>query len=372
MAQFIKHFVQDLDQDLKVRQCGTIVFNADDLSNVIEVDLYHGETPAELSGSVVGAVICSDGSTVPITGGTISGNTVSITLTGDCFAIPGPIGVGVQIVNGTEKTTVLKAVYNVELFTTDTVIDPGSRITLSVSDLISQIDTAVDSIPADYSDLLDSIAPTYSELTFPIEAGTVCWHEGNLYQATQEIASSETWTDAHWTSAVISEIMAGKDVVKYIAPEYNASDPEVWYMAGDTVSHDGKVYVCTSTQIIQGAFNPAYWQETDVYTAGKNAARKITDNLENTIAPEFDRMLAYSVGDYVYNGSTLYRFTSAHTSGNQWSSSEVEEVTVAGELKAGKSSLQTAVEDIEQDISDLENALETATVAETKTYLNIT
>ena len=98
-AQFTKHFVQDLTQDIKIRQCGTIVFNADNLSNVITVDLYNGTEPYSGGGTVAGAVICPDGATVPLTG-TLSGNVASVTLTGDCFAIPGQIGIGVQVITG--------------------------------------------------------------------------------------------------------------------------------------------------------------------------------------------------------------------------------------------------------------------------------
>lgn len=205
MAQFVKHFVQDLQQDIKIRQCGTIVFNSDALSNVIEVELFDGGEPATITGSVVGSVICSDGSTVPVTNGTISGNVVSITLTADCFAILGQIGVGVQIDTDGVKTTVLKAVYNVEPFETDTVIDPGSRITMSVADLIDDIDTAIASIPADYSDLLAAIAPNYSSLTFPVPKGKFCWYDGDLYRAKDTISSSEAWTAAHWDAAVVGD-----------------------------------------------------------------------------------------------------------------------------------------------------------------------
>lgn len=120
MAQFEKHFVQDLTQDIKIRQCGTIVFNADNLSNVISVELYNGTEPYSGGGTVAGAVICPDGATVPLTG-TLSGNVASVTLTGDCFAIPGQIGIGVQVITGSTKTTVLKANYNVELFETEKV-----------------------------------------------------------------------------------------------------------------------------------------------------------------------------------------------------------------------------------------------------------
>lgn len=202
MAQFLKHFTQDLAQDLKIRQCGTLVFNADDLSNVISVDVYNNGEPATLPGTVVGAVICSDGSTVPIDNGTISGNTVSMTLTGACFAIPGQIGVGIQIVNGDVKTTILKAVYNVEKFTTDDVVDPDSRITLSVSDLIDAIADAIATIPASYSDLLAAIAPTFSSSTAYF-AGQFVWYNDNLCQFITDHAAGS------WNSTEVKEGIIG-------------------------------------------------------------------------------------------------------------------------------------------------------------------
>ena len=191
MAQFPKTFIQNLKEDVKIRQLGTIVFNADNLSNVINVELYDGDTPATLSGTVVGAVICPDGSTVPIDNGSISGNVVTMTLTAACFAIIGQIGVGIQIVSGDVKTTIFKGIYNVDRFETDNVIDPDSRITMSVSDLIDDIATAVASIPADYSDLMAAIAPTFDSNT-AYAAGAYVWYDGILYQFTTAHAAG-TW-----------------------------------------------------------------------------------------------------------------------------------------------------------------------------------
>ena len=141
--QLVKRFTQDLTQDVKVRQCGTLVFNADNEANVIEVELLDNGQAATIIGSVSCAVICSDGSTVPVTNGTYDGNVVTVTLTGDCGVIPGPIGVGIQIVDNGVKATIFKAIYNVELYETTNVVDPNSRITLSVGDLIAAIDDAV-------------------------------------------------------------------------------------------------------------------------------------------------------------------------------------------------------------------------------------
>jgi len=167
MAQFEKHFVQDLTQDIKVRQCDTIVFNADNLSNVVSVALYNGEEAYTGGGTVVGAVVCPDGATVALDG-TLSGNVASITLTGDCFALQGQIGVSIQIVSGDVRTTVLKAIYNVDISSTDTIVDPGSRITLSLAEIEAKLDeiptilanaqTAIDGIEAQKDTMIASIA----------------------------------------------------------------------------------------------------------------------------------------------------------------------------------------------------------------------
>jgi hypothetical protein len=195
MAQLPKNYVQDLTQDVPIRYCGTLIFNADSNSNVINVSLYNGQEEAPQTGSVVCCVICSDGSTVPVTGGTISGNTVSVTLGADGL-IPGQAGVGIQVVTGGVKTTVFKAIYNVELFETDNVVDPSSRITISVGELVSDIEAAVASIPADYSDLMAAIAPTFSTST-AYASGSYVWYSGHLYRFTANHAAG-AWvgTDA--------------------------------------------------------------------------------------------------------------------------------------------------------------------------------
>jgi hypothetical protein len=217
LAQFQKDFYQDLNQDVKIRQCGTIVFTGDNKSNIITVSLFNGQEPAPQTGSVACYVIRSDGKTVPTITGSISGNVVSATLTEACFTRTGPIGVGIQVIDGTVKTTVLKAVYNVETLYTDDVIDPSGEITLSVGDLVQRIDNAVASIPADYSDLLAAIAPDYTDLTFPVTAGTWCWYSGSLHQATVDIPASESWTASHWASIPLSNGL--KNAVDTLADE---------------------------------------------------------------------------------------------------------------------------------------------------------
>lgn len=198
-AQFKEHYSQDLTEPIRIRQEGNIVFNSDDESNVIYVDLYEDGEDYSGGGSVAGLVICPDGATVTLSG-SVSGKTVSVTLTEDCFAITGQIGVGIQVVSGGIKTTVFKAVYNVELNETDNPVDPGSRTALTVGDLVDDIATAVATIPATYTDLMAAVAPTFSQ-TSNYLMGQYVWYNGKLYKFTANHAAG-TWAGSTDTATV--------------------------------------------------------------------------------------------------------------------------------------------------------------------------
>ena len=198
-AQFKEPYSQDLTEPIRIRQEGNIVFNSDDESNVIYVDLYEDGEDYSGGGSVAGLVICPDGATVTLSG-SVSGKTVSVTLTEDCFAITGQIGVGIQVVSGGIKTTVFKAVYNVELNETDNPVDPGSRTALTVGDLVDDIATAVATIPATYTDLMAAVAPTFSR-TSNYLMGQYVWYDGKLYKFTSNHAAG-TWAGSTDTATV--------------------------------------------------------------------------------------------------------------------------------------------------------------------------
>lgn len=245
MAQFEKHFVQDLTQDIKIRQCGTIVFNGDNLSNVITVDLYNGTEPYSGGGSVSCSVICPDGATVPITNGSISGNTVTVTLTGDCFALPGQIGVGVQVVSGDIRTTILKAIYNVEILETDTIVDPGNRITASVGQLVSDIENAVAQIPAsDMASLMAGIAPTFSA-SINYTAGAYVYYNGTLYRFTTA-HSAGSWTGTDATQVALSNDL-GSQVSDLKSAVTEDTDNLFWFTNAPGTTYSGYGY---SSEII--------------------------------------------------------------------------------------------------------------------------
>ena len=138
--QHERHYTQDLLKPIEPHY-DDLAFTTDNEGLVIHVDLYNGTETAAVGGSVAGAVICPDGSTVALVG-TSSGNTATVAVNSDCVAITGQITVNIQIVTGTIKTTVFTGKYNVLPFETNNPVDPGSRVALAIGDLIEDIDEA--------------------------------------------------------------------------------------------------------------------------------------------------------------------------------------------------------------------------------------
>ena len=325
-AQFVKHFVQDLQQDIKIRQCGTIVFNADNLSNVIEIELYNGTEAYSGGGTVSCSVIAPDGATVPVTGGTLTGNVVSVTLTGDCFEIPGQIGVGVQlVVNGeddatTVKTTVLKAIYNVELLDTDTVVDPGSRLETSVSDLENRLTTVIESFPADLTDLLAAIAPTFANNKAYV-AGQYVWQDGKLYRFTADHAAG-SWTGTPPTDATL--VALGNDVSDLKSAMtlddtnarkvynvtsvnlFNYNDCELGDYSGSTGAPSTSATVMrtkTPVQITGTHTISNYKSRRFFYDAGMNFISR-SDSAYDVDTPENAAFVRFSIAKSVYDAHT--------------------------------------------------------------------
>lgn len=194
----------------------------------------NGESLA-LSGTVAASFLRPDQTTVGISG-SVSGGVASVTLSEECYGIPGRFGLVVFLTSDGKKTAIYSCVGNVARSSTDAVA-PG--VTADVVDLINEIETAVGTIPASYSALMADIAPTYSSSAL-YAVGDYAWYEGDLKRCIVPIAVGETYTPAHWTSAVVGDdVCALKSAISDITEERistnlydkNACNPE-----------DGKAY----------------------------------------------------------------------------------------------------------------------------------
>ena len=110
-----------------------------------------------ITGTVTASVMRADGGTVWINTGTIVDGEVHVTLSAQCYAIPGRVVISIYIANGDTATCIYCGITDVDRNRSDTSVDPGT-IMPSVADLIARIEAAVNSIPADYSTLATQVS----------------------------------------------------------------------------------------------------------------------------------------------------------------------------------------------------------------------
>lgn len=135
---FEKWFTQDLQEKITVHHCESVVFEGDSNSYLVGVHVTDGGVVPTLTGTVSCHVIRPDNATVTFNG-TRDGADVSAILPKSALTYPGAIAVVLQVVNGSDIMTVLKAIFTAEQTTTDTIVDPGNVIP-SIEELLDKID----------------------------------------------------------------------------------------------------------------------------------------------------------------------------------------------------------------------------------------
>lgn len=89
----------DLKEDREIHSAGVLF--AGDTGTKIKCTVTSGGQPVTLTGTVRGYVIRADGEMITITNGTISGNTVTITLTAACCEVEGDLRISIKIADVT-------------------------------------------------------------------------------------------------------------------------------------------------------------------------------------------------------------------------------------------------------------------------------
>ena len=110
-----------------------------------------------ISGTITASVLRADGGTVWLNGGSIVDGEAHITLTQQCYTVPGRIIISIYSASGNVLTCIYCGVGNCNKSRSDTSVDPGT-IMPSVADLIAHIDAVRAGIPADYSSLATQVS----------------------------------------------------------------------------------------------------------------------------------------------------------------------------------------------------------------------
>jgi len=194
MAVIETWFNQDLQKPVQVHYLDGNLFSNNGNGNRIGVIVTNNGEAVTLTGTVSGYAVLADGTEVPCTG-TRSGNKASILIPPAAY-LPGAIFVSVFLTDGNTVTTLAAVSSSVLRARTDNQVDPGSVVT----DWTQTINAAMQDVVDAAEGLEDIVATPYEELTFPVPLGAYTIYNHNLYRCTTPIATSESFTAAHWSA----------------------------------------------------------------------------------------------------------------------------------------------------------------------------
>lgn len=202
---------------------------------------------------------------------------------------------------------------------------------ITVEELIDGLGTRINVVRSDVAGVFDATANYIT--------GDLVIYGDILYQFTANHAAG-AWTGEDVVisnlASVIEALSSRVDTVTNevakvsgaLADGFSASTA---YAIGDVVTYQNELYK------FKAAHAAGAWSASDVDKVTVedliDANATVTDtaitNIDNSIADGFNAASAYAVGAVVMKDNKLYQFTSAHTAGDPWSSSEVSEVSVA-------------------------------------------
>ena len=158
--------------------------HTDALADEIVLAVRRGMTPASLSGmTVLASLINANRQTLPLAG-RIAGNSAIVTLTSDCYTVPGPFRLTVQLQSGDVRHTLLHLTGNLARANTDQLISSGDLLptlpelledisdmhtaTQAANDATAAVDEAIRRMDASVSAALGNVAGTLNQAAPPV------------------------------------------------------------------------------------------------------------------------------------------------------------------------------------------------------------
>lgn len=199
MANNIIKRVWNQNRMVNIEDLSGMAFQAEDGGHTFEISgIDDTGAVVALSGTVAGVFRRPDNADIALTG-SASGGVASVTLTDDCYAVPGRIALTIFVTSDGQTVAVYACVGTVAATSGGAVAGDTPQ---DVVDLINAIEAAVATIPASYTDLMAAVAPDYSSSAV-YSVGAYAWYGGELLKCIYPITVGESFNDAHWTSAVV-------------------------------------------------------------------------------------------------------------------------------------------------------------------------
>lgn len=213
-----------------------------------------------LSGNVTGTMLAANNVNVPLTGSIQDGCAV-VTLTDECYEVPGRFVLSIYITEGGKTMCVYCGVGTITNTDGDAVAYPSAAIP-DIQQLINDLQTLIGQIPADYSALNQSVTDLKSAFSSDLVSIHPTWVQGKYI----EPGTGNAGTSSSFYATDYIEVEPNATMVFYAAMASTAAlafyDENKYYVSGYV---DDDLYVQRSVKIPANAHYARYSCRADYH-----------------------------------------------------------------------------------------------------------
>lgn len=201
-----------------------------------------GGAAAAITGTISARFLRSDNVTVALTG-TLSSGVASVTLTSECYAVPGRFIMSIYSTESSTEMCIYCGIGNVFRTSSDQIAYPSASLP-DLEDLVADVQAAIASCPASHTAIQAAVAPTFAQATAN-PAGTYVWYDGSCYYLPNGHTANASWADTTKTAAVIGNDVADlKSAINVITDvQYDDEDVEDYSSASVSTGRGPKSVV---------------------------------------------------------------------------------------------------------------------------------
>lgn len=191
----------ELDGLLRVDALNGVAFTNENMAHRFTITCMRGGQPYALSGTISGRFMRADGTTVNVTGGTITNGVASIVLPRDCYNVVGRFQLAILCTAGSSALCIYAAIGHITRSADGTVIDTGTVLPTAdeLRDQLEELATLIDA--ANHYDeritAAESVVTSNNKRIRVLEnrAGYAVIRTANLYNYVTNTDSVQLWSD---------------------------------------------------------------------------------------------------------------------------------------------------------------------------------
>ena len=227
------------------------------------------QEPVTITGTITGKFLAANNVTVPLTGSLVNG-AASVTLTDECYDVPGRYILSIYATNGSTTQCLYCAVGNVFRTDSQTIAYPSTDLP-NITTLMAQLEEILDGWPADYSQLQSDV----SNLKSAIGLDAIQITERNKY-INMTGSTADPASPSSSSTGFCYSLVACKEGDQFIVNAVGGGNPRAWGFLGAVTTGTTRTVLCVA--------DANYTASNLLLTAPKNAEYFVINDNSGSIS----------------------------------------------------------------------------------------